>query len=55
MGRRLNKKRIRVSQFGSCIGLVFEKGGSAEMLMAFPEISRLLDVWSDHERQKHTR
>ena len=52
MGRRVDKKRIRLSQFGTCIGLVFEKGGSAEMLMTFPEISRLLGVWSDHERQK---
>jgi hypothetical protein len=45
-------KRIRIPRFGSCIGLIFEKGGSAEILMTFPEISRLMRSWVDHEQQR---
>jgi hypothetical protein len=32
--------------------MVFEDGGSAEMLMMPLELLRLLDGWTDHERQK---
>lgn len=31
--------------------MVFEEGGSAEMLMMPGELSRLLDVWIKHERK----
>ena len=50
--RRVQKKRIRIPRFGSCIGLLFEEGGAAEIVMTFPDLSRLLDAWLDHERQK---
>lgn len=45
------QKMIRIPRFGSCIGLIFEEGGSAEILMTFPEISRLMRSWVDHEQQ----
>ena len=50
--RGTKQKRIRLPRFGSCIGLIFEDGGFAEMLMTFPELSRLIDAWLDHEGQK---
>lgn len=49
---RSKKDRIHITRFGACIGMVFEEGGSAEMLMMPLELSRLLDVWIDHEGKK---
>ena len=50
MGKR---DEIHLRRFGSVTGLNFEDGGSAEMLMTFPEVSRILKAWLDHERKRH--
>lgn len=52
MARRKIKKEIRLKNFGSVIGLVFERGGAAEMLMSFPEIALLIDAWFEYESAK---
>lgn len=52
VSRKKRDKRIRLTQFGACIGMVFEHGGSAEMLMMPLELLRLLDAWIDHEQKK---
>jgi hypothetical protein len=46
------QKRIRLTRFGACIGMVFEDGGAAEMLMMPLELKRLLEAWMEHEAQK---
>jgi hypothetical protein len=43
---------LRIPRFGSVIGLIFEDGGSAEVLMTFPELHKLLDLWMEYERGK---
>lgn len=52
MGKRTKRERIHLTRFGACIGMVFEDGGCAEILMMPLELSRLLGTWIDHERQK---
>src|SRR4051812_26128194 len=52
MPRKKAVKTIRIRSFGSLVGLLFERGGSAEVLMTFPELSRLVDAWSAYERAK---
>jgi hypothetical protein len=52
MGKRTKTERINLTRFGACIGMVFEDGESAEILMMPLELLRLLDTWIDHERQK---
>lgn len=52
MARKKSLQEIRLPSFGSVIGLVFEHGGAAEVLMTFPELHYLLDAWRDHEEAK---
>ena len=52
MTRRKQQKRIRLENFGSVIGLIFEDGGSAEVLMTFPELSHLVKSWLAYEESK---
>jgi hypothetical protein len=49
---RQKQNEIRLTRFGSIIGLMFENGGAAEMLMTFPEIHRLLEAWQEQELVK---
>jgi hypothetical protein len=53
MGRKPKaQKRIRLTRFGACIGMLFEDGGAAEMLMMPLELKRLLLAWMEQESQK---
>jgi hypothetical protein len=49
MERQNLLREIRLPRFGSVIGLTFDDGGAAEMLMTFPELRRVLNAWRDHE------
>lgn len=52
MPRRKPNKGIRFENFGSVTGLAFERRGAAEILMTFPEVSRVIHAWLDHETSK---
>ena len=52
MGKVRRVSEIRIPGFGSVTGLIFEKGGCAEILMTFPELHRLLEEWRAHEKRK---
>ncbi len=52
MGKARRVSEIRIPSFGSVTGLIFEKGGYAEVLMTFPELDRLLREWMAHEKRK---
>ena len=52
MGKARRVSEIRIPSFGSVIGLIFEKGGCAEVLMTWPELDRLLREWMAHEKRK---
>ena len=46
------REQIHLRRFGSVTGLNFEDGGSAEMLMTVPEVSRILKAWLSHEKKR---
>ena len=55
INQRKRPSEIRLPRFGSIIGLLFENGGEAEMLMTFPEIRRLLQAWREQELNRPDR
>lgn len=49
------KRRLKsawLQSWGSVIGLTFERGGSVEVLMTWPEVDRILHAWEQHEAEK---
>ena len=50
--RRQVQKRIPLKRFGAVTGLIFEDGGAAEVVMTFPEVSRIVNAWQEHEAAK---
>jgi hypothetical protein len=52
VGKARRVSEIRIPSFGGVTGLIFEKGGYAEVLMTWPELYRLLRVWMAHEERK---
>ncbi len=52
MRQQKKMQEIRLKSFGSVIGLVFERGGAAEILMTFPELRRILNSWREEETRK---
>jgi hypothetical protein len=52
MKGRKTTSEIRLPRFGSVVGLAFEDGGAAEILMTFPELRRILEAWQDAEAAK---
>ncbi|MGC1187779.1 MAG: hypothetical protein WA871_10335 [Candidatus Acidiferrales bacterium] len=53
MSRPVRSKVIQLNSFGTVTGFVFEDGGSVEMIMALPELSRLLNAWEAYEKSKN--
>jgi hypothetical protein len=53
MSRSARSEEIQLHSFGVVTGFVFEHGGSVEILMARPEVSRLLHAWEDYEKSKN--
>jgi len=41
---------IRIRKCGAAVGLIFEGGGDVEVLMAFADVSRLLEAWRVYEK-----
>jgi hypothetical protein len=50
--KRGSKRRIRIPSFGSVIGLGFNRGGFAEVLMTHPEFGGILDAWNNYEQMR---
>lgn len=46
------RKTMRLSQFGCVSGLLFEHGGSAEVLLDGLELQRIIEAWAEHEAGK---
>jgi hypothetical protein len=45
-------KTVQLPSFGSVTGLIFDRGGSAEIIMDGLEVMRVLEVWKEHEEGK---
>jgi len=46
------RKTTRLSQFGCVSGLLFEHGGSAEVVLDGLELQRIIEAWAEHEAGK---
>ncbi len=53
MRRQQDSSDIRLRSFGSLTGLIFERGGYAEIQMTRFELCRIVDAWRAHERAKN--
>jgi len=53
MGKGISKKALVLDNFGSLIGFRFDGNqGSAEVLMTFPELQRILEEIAEYEKSK---
>jgi hypothetical protein len=49
---KVKPNRVCIPSWGAVTGLVFENGGSAEVVLNPVEFHRLLDTWEQHELGK---
>ena len=52
MAAKRRIKSVWLQSWGSAIGLNFERGGTVEVLMTWPEVRRILDAWKEYEGMK---
>ena|SRR5579875_488338 len=52
MCETIGKGKLRMESFGSVIGMTFERGGAAEILMTRPEVGRFLRALLEIEKQR---
>jgi len=50
--RKASTKEVHLESFGSVTGLLLERGMCVEVLMTWPEVTRILDAYIVHEKGK---